>query len=621
MLSINWRSTLIGIAVASLISALFWYYVVGPSGRNEAEATRKLLVSRERFRSLYDRHPDPIVTYDARGCFVRGNPAAAALVDDAGASYVGQHYSRHLRRDYLGQVDRAFARALSGSSGEFETVFEWPDGRAMDIFVTLCPIVIDGVVTGAHAVARDVSSMKAAESSLLHSQQRLRAMFEHHPDAVATIDLKGTYVQVNAGMEALSGYRGEELIGKNIDMLAAPEDVHHAREHLQRIAAGSPLEYSSFWICADGSRREVQIKAVPIIVGGAVEGMHAFIKDITEQRRLEQRNSEQSERIRALYLVAASSGVNAEGQLLETLQVGAKSLATENAYILRAEGESLVVQYALSEGGLKVGAQIPMHGTISRQVFGARRPLAINDGSVEPWKGDLSQQYAPWGSYIGATVSIEGVAWGVLSFVGSKPRERKFAATDIDFVQLMGALIGSAIERDQHQRRLGELAFYDGLTGLPNRALLGEHLAQALAGTKRRGDMLAIHFLDLDGFKDVNDRLGHAAGDDLLRQVAERLKATLRGGDTVARVGGDEFIIVQPEVEDRQYASDLAQRILAVVAAPYDLPGGCNARIGTSIGISLYPGDADDVRTLLANADMALYRVKAAGKNAAAFFE
>lgn len=621
MIFINWRSTLVGMLVALFISAFFWYYVVAPAERSEGEAARKLLVSRERFRSLYDRHPDPIVTYDARGCFVRGNAAAAALAGGAGDSYVGQHYTQHLARGHTSEVDRAFARALSGFSGEFETVFVWPDGRSMDISAALCPIVIDGNVTGVHVVARDVSSIKAAESALLHSQQRLRAMFEHHPDAVATVDLRGTYVQVNAGMEALSGYRGEQLIGKNIDMLAAPEDVRYAREHLQRIAAGSALEYTSFWICADGSRREVQIKAVPIIVGGAVEGMHAFIKDITEQRRLEQRNIEQSERIRALYLVAASAGVSAEEQLLETLAFGAKSLATEHAYILRAVGESLVVQYALSEGGLKVGMQIPMHGTISRQVYGARRPLAINDASIEPWKTDLSQQYAPWGSYIGANVSIGGIAWGVLSFVGTKPRIGKFAPTDIDFVQLMGALIGSAIERDQHQRRLGELAFYDGLTGLPNRALLGEHMAQAIAGAKRRGDLLAVHFLDLDGFKDVNDRLGHAAGDELLRQVAERLKATLRGGDTVARVGGDEFIVVQPEVEDRRYAGDLAQRILAVICEPYDLPGGTSARIGTSIGISLYPADAGDVRTLLANADTALYQVKASGKNAVAFFE
>lgn len=621
MLSINWRSTLIGVVVALLVSALFWHYVVGPAERSKQDATRRLLVSRERFRALYDRHPDPIVTYDAKGCFVRGNAAAAALVEDNGESYVGQHYSRHLSDNHMGEVDRAFARALSGSSGEFETVFVWADGRSVEIFATLCPIIIDGKVTGVHVVARDVSSVKAAESALLHSQQRLRAMFEHHPDAVATIDLRGTYVQVNAGMEALSGYRGEQLIGKNIDMLAAPEDIQYAREHLQRIAQGAPFEYTSFWVCADRSRREVQIKAVPIIVGGAVEGMHAFIKDITEQRRLELRNLEQSERIRALYLVAASPGVSAEEQLLETLAFGAKSLGTKHAYILRAAGEALVVQYALSEDGLKVGTELPMQETISRQVYGARRPVAINDGSVEPWKSDMSQRYAPWGSYIGANVSIEGIAWGVISFVGTKPRQRKFAATDIDFVQLMGALIGSAIERDQHQRRLGELAFYDGLTGLPNRALLGEHMAHAIAGTKRRGDLLAAHFLDLDGFKEVNDRLGHAAGDELLRQLAGRLKATLRGGDTVARVGGDEFIVVQPEVEDRGHAAELAQRILAVISEPYDLPGGASARIGASIGISLFPTDAGDVRTLLANADVALYRVKAAGKNAAAFFE
>ncbi|MDP9110409.1 MAG: PAS domain-containing protein, partial [Candidatus Eremiobacteraeota bacterium] len=148
MLSINWRPTLIGVVVAALISAMFWRYVVEPAERAKQEATRKLLVSRERFRSLYDRHPDPIVTYDASGCFVRGNAAAAALVEDNGASYVGQHYSRHLSESHIGEVNRAFARALNGASGEFETVFVWGNGRKMEVFATVCPIVIDGKVTG-----------------------------------------------------------------------------------------------------------------------------------------------------------------------------------------------------------------------------------------------------------------------------------------------------------------------------------------------------------------------------------------------------------------------------------------------------------------------------------------
>ncbi|MGI4939869.1 MAG: diguanylate cyclase domain-containing protein, partial [Janthinobacterium lividum] len=170
--------------------------------------------------------------------------------------------------------------------------------------------------------------------------------------------------------------------------------------------------------------------------------------------------------------------------------------------------------------------------------------------------------------------------------------------------------------------RIHTLAHHDVLTGLANRALLHQRLAEAIARASRVPDStLAVLYLDLDGFKAVNDLHGHPAGDCLLREVAARLGRNVRETDTVARLGGDEFVVVQTEHAQPEAGRALAERLVAALAESYDL-GSDEAQkvVTTSIGIALFPGDGSDPDALLRNADTALYRAKWAGKNGAAFF-
>ncbi|ABC21362.1 putative bifunctional diguanylate cyclase/phosphodiesterase [Rhodospirillum rubrum] len=161
---------------------------------------------------------------------------------------------------------------------------------------------------------------------------------------------------------------------------------------------------------------------------------------------------------------------------------------------------------------------------------------------------------------------------------------------------------------------------HDTLTGLPNRVLFQDRLLTALASARRRNDQLAVLFVDLDHFKTVNDSLGHSFGDQLLQQVATRLSQCLRDSDTLARMGGDEFTIaLTGDGHQRDYAM-IANRILETLRRPFTLEGGHEVLIGSSIGITLFPNDAEDVDTLLRNADTAMYRAKASGRNAFQFF-
>ncbi len=174
-------------------------------------------------------------------------------------------------------------------------------------------------------------------------------------------------------------------------------------------------------------------------------------------------------------------------------------------------------------------------------------------------------------------------------------------------------------EQRRSEAKIAHMAHHDALTGLPNRVLLGRQLDLALARVKR-GEVVAAHFLDLDRFKNVNDSLGHAAGDKLLKLVAERLRSLVRDSDTIARMGGDEFAILQTGVAQPADAGAIAQRVIEVVSEPYEIEGQ-QVDIGTSIGIAIGPGDGAEPGQLMRNADLALYRAKSEGRGAFRFFE
>ncbi len=181
------------------------------------------------------------------------------------------------------------------------------------------------------------------------------------------------------------------------------------------------------------------------------------------------------------------------------------------------------------------------------------------------------------------------------------------------------AQIEDVSEKRENQAKIERLAHYDPLTGLPNRRLLLDRLHQAVAQASRHGRAISLLFLDLDGFKDVNDAFGHAVGDEVLKAVAERLTDCVRKGDTVARLGGDEFIVVLPEVRTRANAALVAEKILRAMNAPLEKIA---AAIGTSIGIALLPtGGTNDAESLMKQADTAMYAAKEAGRGRYCFFQ
>jgi diguanylate cyclase (GGDEF)-like protein len=171
-----------------------------------------------------------------------------------------------------------------------------------------------------------------------------------------------------------------------------------------------------------------------------------------------------------------------------------------------------------------------------------------------------------------------------------------------------------AIERKRAEDTIKVLAYHDALTGLPSRILLSDRFAMAVADSQRNDRKTALIMLDLDHFKDINDKYGHDAGDEILKEVSDRLVSILRQTDTVCRTGGDEFILLIPEINTKEMIGEIARRIHVAIAKPFNLHG-VEKRISASLGIAMYPENGKTLEILIKNADIAMYEVKKTGRN------
>jgi diguanylate cyclase (GGDEF)-like protein len=211
----------------------------------------------------------------------------------------------------------------------------------------------------------------------------------------------------------------------------------------------------------------------------------------------------------------------------------------------------------------------------------------------------------------------ERAHYGTLVAWNTEPRT--IATDDVHFVRAVATTVAAALQRRQSEEHGQRLALHDPLTGLPNRALFRDFLSQAISRTKRSGELLALLLIDLDHFKDVNDSLGHPAGDLLLAEVGQRLRGCVREAEPPARLGGDEFAVILSGLAHPDGAATVAEKIVTILSKPYRLDGH-DLYIGASIGITIYPDDSEDPDTLLRNADLALYRAKERGRNTYQFY-
>lgn len=486
-----------------------------------------------------------------------------------------------------------------------------------------------GLVEQVSAANRELSARVGAqqrtEEVLRQSEQRYRYMFEANPLPMwirdeQTMDL----LAVNESALRSYGYTRAEFLALKTTDLHVPEETDR---YVETVRARDPLQrFTSQWRHRrkDGSVMEVETISYPFDLDGRTARL-TLVNDITERRRAERRlqlghtvtrilaeaRSVEEALPQALQAICEAGGW-AYGQRW-ALDKSANQLHCAETWCAPGQGLEGFEAYNRSRLQAAGSGQGLIH-----QVWDSNRPVWLADlaGESRMNRGPQALVAGLRSAFAFPILMGEGF-YGVMEFFG-----REVCEPDAELVKIMhtiGSQIGQFMARKSAEQNLRFVASHDPLTGLFNRNMFNERLQQALAQAARFERSLSLLFIDLDGFKLINDTLGHNAGDALLAELATRLRASLREGDVIGRMGGDEFVVLIEEFQEASQVAEVAKKALDTATRPFVLQGR-ECQVTASIGISIYPEDGRDAQTLLKNADIAMYLVKQQGKNSFRFY-
>jgi diguanylate cyclase (GGDEF)-like protein/PAS domain S-box-containing protein len=451
------------------------------------------------------------------------------------------------------------------------------------------------------------------------SAERLWQMVNASDNAIVVAGADTRIIHINPGFTRMFGYSEAEMMGRKISetLLGPHTDMQLVQSLLQKLRDPGSQQADLLLYRKSGRPVWVSLRVNPVFdEDGRFTNVVGVLTDITETKMhevLQHKLLDAMVHERPMLDIMALVCREAERIAPEVI---ASILAVDGEGRLRVlAAPSLPPDYCAVLEGEPIGPQVGACGTAAWR----KEPVFVADIASDPlWAPYRDRVPAGfvscWASPIAAS---DGRVLGTFAFYF---RERHEGPSGLHrrLVDVSLHLCAMALEREETRAHIHQLAFFDALTGLPNRALLRSRVERTLVDMDRRSAPLALLFIDLDRFKLVNDSQGHAAGDELLRSVAERLVDELRGDDLVGRLAGDEFVAGLPQCNAEQ-AAHTAERLLAAIAQPLRV-GGLSIVPGASIGIAMFPDDGHNVDTLLRHADMAMYQAKHDGRGGMRFF-
>ncbi|MCT8124972.1 EAL domain-containing protein [Alishewanella sp. BS5-314] len=410
---------------------------------------------------------------------------------------------------------------------------------------------------------------------LTESEQRFRSLYQYNPDPVYVLTENGYFQQINAAGCRLLEWTQAELKQMHFGRVILPEQLPQVSHYFQRALAGESVSFEASILNRSGLQLELQITIVPTHIDGQIAGVIGMAKDVTQRLQTEKQ----------LRLFKRAVDASSSGVIIADITWPDMPITYVNAAFERLTG------YTSEEA---IGRNCRFLQGTERDSLAIQQIRNAISGRQEC--GVVLKNYRKDGS----------IFWNNL-FLAPVPDEQGVITHYIGIQTDITA-------QKNYEQELAYNASYDLLTGLPNRTLLKDRLTQSCKISARHQEKVAVLFIDLDGFKLINDSKGHAVGDEVLRQISNRIQNELRAGDTLARLGGDEFVLMVPDLREKAVLGVLAQHLLTVIAQPIFVEEH-ELQVTASIGISLTDNVFDEPMQLVQQADLAMYQAKLQGRN------
>ena len=540
--------------------------------RRRAEAA--LRHSEEHFRTIFEQATDGILISDAAGRFLDANSATCQMLGYSREEFLKLSNTDIVVPDELARIGPETARLQDGGVVRSEWRVRRRDGSILLVEVSAKQLP-DGRL---QAFLHDVTERTQATQQM----RQLSSAVELTADSVMITDRDGVIEYVNPAFEAVTGHTSAEALGRKPSILKSGEHEDAFYRNLwEIILRGEPFHTVFTNRRKDGNLYYEDKTISPLCdASGAITHFVSTGRDISEHIQAEAAARASEEHLRAI--------IDTNPECIKLLAADGRLIDMNAAGLAMIEADSLDQVAGKSMPGLLLPEHRDAFMALTKSVFqGDKGTLVFEIQGLKGTRRWLETHAVPMTTRTGETV-------------------------------LLG-ITRDITERKNAEERLAFLAHHDELTGLPNRTLFNDRLSQAMIDTERHGRLLAVVFLDLDRFKNINDTLGHEAGDLLLQGVAGRLLEAVRRGDTVARLSGDEFTIVLADMAHVDDAARVAQKILDAFTKPLRVAGR-DLFVSVSLGVTLYPLDTNDPQELLRNADIAMYRAKEQGRNNFQFY-
>jgi diguanylate cyclase (GGDEF)-like protein/PAS domain S-box-containing protein len=581
----------------------------------------------QQFQATFDQAAVGIAHFDLQRRSIKVNRRYSEIVGYAPEELIGRKLGFLDHQDDRGMGHEQRCQLLSGAIDHYaqEKRYIRKDGKV--IWVTRTESLARDAAHSPRYFIRVIEDITERKEAAEH----YRATFDNAPVGImhTAID-NDAILHANSRLRELLGYTQAELVHMMPDQLVHPDHMGADQDNYrERMLNGEIDTYRSErqYRRKDGSNLWVN-RTVALARNAAGEPLYFIrvIEDISERKQSEKRQV--MEHAVTHVLADAETLAEAIPRIIQTIcetlawHCGSRWAHDEATGMTRCFEcwgvDSPEIQGFIVENSRRAVNQDGTGQGLVRQAVLTREPV---------WVADLSQVRGFNRAHMVAKAELHGAfcfpllvgnqVLGVMEFFHRDVREPDPML--IHAAKSMGSQIGQYIARQQVEERVRHLAHYDELTGLPNRTMFNERLGHALAGAQRTEGSLVVLFIDLDRFKNINDTLGHDAGDHVLKEVAQRLRGCLRASDTVGRLGGDEFVVLLEEPPRSLNAAIVAQKMLVALGKPFPVQSQ-EFHITASIGISSYPDDGTDMQTLMKNADIAMYRAKEQGKDNFQFY-